>query len=102
MGYKRLRLYSSKREDLCPNAVPFYTKISKQFNGFVEDYTLEQPEMERIIVSFSLDGKEIEKWNNRNLHLEDDEQDEKDGYINYLKLKQENENKPAEAIKAEL
>lgn len=87
MGYKILRLYSSKREDLCPNAIPFYTKLSKQFNGFVEDYTLEQPEMQRIVVSFSLDGNPISKWNNRNLFLNEDRKDEDDGYIKYLELK---------------
>ena len=87
MGYKILRLYSSKREDLCPNAIPFYTKLSKQFNGFVEDYTLEQPEMQRIVVSFSLDGNPIPKWNNRNLFLDEDRKDEDDGYIKYLELK---------------
>lgn len=87
MGYKRLRLYSSKREDLCPNAVPFYTKISSLFLGFVEDYTLEQQDMKRIVVSFSLDGNEITKWGNRNLHLNEDKNDEDDGYQNYLKFK---------------
>lgn len=87
MVYKILRLYSSKREDLCPNAIPFYTKLSKQFNGFVEDYTLEQPEMQRIVVSFSLDGNPISKWNNRNLFLDEDRKDEDDGYIKYLELK---------------
>ena len=87
MGYKILRLYSSKREDLCPNAVPFYTKLSKQFNGFVEDYTLEQPEMQRIVVSFSLDGNQISKWNNRNLFLDDDKKDEEDGYLKYIEYK---------------
>lgn len=87
MGYKTLRLYSSKREDLYPNAVPFYTKLSEKFNGFVEDYTLEQPEMKRIVVSFSLDGNNIPKWNNRNLHLDDDKQDQDDGYKKYLEFK---------------
>ena len=90
MGYTKLRLYSSKRDDLCPNAVQFYTKISSQFNGFVEDYTLEQPEMQRIVVSFSLDGNPISKWNNRNLHLDEDRQDEDDGYQKYLLHKNTN------------
>lgn len=91
MGCKKLRLYSSKREDLCPNAVPFYTKISSLFNGFVEDYTLEQPEMQRIVVSFSLDGSPISKWNNRNLYLNDDKCDEEDGYRKYLEYKKNRE-----------
>lgn len=86
-GYTALRLYSSKREDLCPNAVPFYRKISSMYNGFVEDYTLEQPQMERIVVSFSLDGNTITKWNNRNLHLEEDEKDEENALKEYIKIK---------------
>lgn len=86
-GYTKFRLYSSRREDLCPNAVPFYEKISAKHYGFVEDYTLEQPEMKLIVVSFSLDGKEISKWNNRNLRLNEDRIDEDDGYQKYLQAK---------------
>ena len=87
MGFNCLRLYSSKREDLCPNALSFYTKLCEKFNGFVEDYTLEQPEMQRIVVSFSLDGNNITKWNNRNLYLNEDRLDEEDGYKKYLEYK---------------
>lgn|SRR5574344_1595493 len=84
-GFNCLRLYSSRDNNLCPNAIPFYEKLSVQFNGFVEDYTLEQKEMQRVVVSFSLDGKEISKWNNRCLHLVNDEIDEKNGYKVYSK-----------------
>ena len=87
-GYSILRLYSSKRTDLCPNAVPFYNKISSQFNGFVEDYTLEQLEMQRIVVSFSLNGQQISKWNNRNLFLEKDKKDENDGLLKFIQEKE--------------
>lgn len=91
-GFTKFRLYSSKREDLCPNAVPFYTKISAKYNGFVEDYTLEQPEMQRIIVSFSLNGDKINRWNNKNLHLDEDKMDEDDGLKKFLQLKSFSEN----------
>lgn len=86
-GFTKLRLYSSKRDDFCPNALPFYKKLSAKYNGFVEDYTLEQLEMQRIVVSFSLNNKEISKWNNRNLHLDDDRNENKDSLQNYLKEK---------------
>ena len=91
MGYKKFRLYSSKREDLCPNAVPFYTKMSGLFNGFVEDYTIEQPEMKRMVVSFSLDGNEIPKWNNKLLNLDEDREEEKKGLESYLEFKRTNQ-----------
>ena len=87
LGYNTLRLYSSKRQDLCPNAVEFYSKISSEYNGFIEDYGLEQKDIQRIVVSFSLDGHKINKWDNKPLFLEEDEKDEKDGYLKYLSYK---------------
>lgn len=85
MGYDTLRLNSSKREDVCPNALHFYTKMIDKLGGFLEDYTLEQQDQEMIVVSFPISTKKITKWGNRKLYLDDDLKDEQEGYKNFLK-----------------
>lgn len=79
-GYKKFRLYTSKVK--CKEAINLYDKIM----DIGEDYTLEQLYLQRKVYSKSLTDNAIDKWNNRNLFLDDAEKQEQQGLEIYNQL----------------
>ncbi|MBN2675950.1 MAG: GNAT family N-acetyltransferase [Alphaproteobacteria bacterium] len=66
-GFETLRLYTYPEEDL--EAVAFYNAL----NLFEEPYTLEEETVPHKISIFSasLNGKPVQKWNNKNLYMKE-------------------------------
>ena len=78
-GYDTFRLYTSARN--CPDACILYDKVM----DIGEDYTLEEPEVQRRVYYKSLTDNKVTPWNNRYLYLTENHGEEIDALTLYQK-----------------
>lgn len=70
MNFDTFRLYTSVKN--CADACRLYDKVM----DIGEDYTLEEPQMQRRVYSKSLTDKEVVPWNGRYLYLTENHDEE--------------------------
>jgi len=93
MGYKTLRLYTDDKNNFA--SIGLFEKLGMTS----ETYTAEDGKYYKIgnmlIYSWSLDGKDVEPWNNKNLFLEEHEMKNNKLELKYVEINKNNINTAA-------